>query len=116
MPEEDDATKRVKEKACDADDNTWIYVCRSKADMRREQPELGDKAEYYPRRWGNCMCSRFADRNPEHKTIFTKKGMNVCRDGLDQAKSRHQEIMGVFVFPRWNSYAVCEVVENMACT
>ncbi|KAL8928870.1 MAG: hypothetical protein Q9208_001648 [Pyrenodesmia sp. 3 TL-2023] len=112
-PEEDDMTKRVKEEAHDADGNTWICVCRSKADMRREHPEVGDKTEYHPWCWSNCVCSRFANRNREHKWIFTKKGMNVCRDGLDQAKSRDQEIMGVFVFDRWNSYAVCEVVENM---
>ncbi|KAL8847086.1 MAG: hypothetical protein Q9221_007873 [Calogaya cf. arnoldii] len=77
------------EHAYNADDNTWICMCRSKADMQREQPEYEDKIRHH-------------------------LGRSDCMDAMQQGQSRDQDLIGLFQFPAWNQYAICEVVENMS--
>ncbi|KAI4176182.1 MAG: hypothetical protein LQ343_001226 [Gyalolechia ehrenbergii] len=103
----------ARAKAYDADDTTWTCLCRSTSDRQREYPELdSDVIERHPGR-GNCMCGRFADRNPGYKWIVTNKASQLFREAIEQASGRDQGAYGIYLFNRWDGYGICEVVENM---
>ncbi|KAL8908068.1 MAG: hypothetical protein Q9207_001047 [Kuettlingeria erythrocarpa] len=59
------------------------------------------------------MCSRYADRNPRVKWINTAKGTQIYDGAVQQALLRDPDEIGIYIFNRWSSYAICEVVENM---
>ena len=88
--------------------------CRNKADKQRQHPELSlNQIEAHPGGSWNCMCGRYADRNPEHKWIITVKGATVLGDAVQQVACRDQDYIGVYMFNKRGAYAISEVVENM---
>lgn len=62
------------------------------------------------------MCLRYADRNPEHTWINTRKGHRIWEEAVAQVFLRDPDEFGVYIYNRWNSYAICEVLENLVRT
>ena len=88
-----DGDEAMREKVGDVDDSTWMCICRNRADKQRQHPELWlNQIEAHPGGYTNCMCARYADRNPEHKWIITLKGANVLGDAIQQVACRDQAI------------------------
>ena len=111
-----DGDEAKREKMNDVDDNTWMCFCRSRADKQRQHPELWlNQIKAHPGTIANCMCGRYADRNPEHNWIVTWKSTDILADAIDQVGCRDQDDWGIYIFNRWNAYAISEVVENMVC-